>query len=104
MVAKLPGKNLVMDQVKILKRGETLIVAAEKTDGGMIHGSRGEEELDLALASTNRLGPDPETMQKQIKLKEFKIGFYAGSASFVSLPPSSLPVPSFLGRTASASP
>ncbi|XWS70359.1 hypothetical protein CRYUN_Cryun03dG0041300 [Craigia yunnanensis] len=41
MVAKLPGKNLAMGQVKILKRGETLVVAAEKTDGGMIHGSRG---------------------------------------------------------------
>ncbi|XWS26295.1 hypothetical protein CRYUN_Cryun26dG0019700 [Craigia yunnanensis] len=103
MVAKPPGKNLVMGQVKILKRGETLIDAAEKTDRERIHGSRGEEEFDLSLGSTNRLGPDPETMQKQIKLKEFKIGggLYAGSASLVS-PPRSLPVPGFLGRTAFA--
>ncbi|KAK8535256.1 hypothetical protein V6N13_081395 [Hibiscus sabdariffa] len=108
MVAKSPGKNLVMGQVKILKRGETLTTAAEKkkTDLGRIDGSGVEEELDLALGSTNRLGPDPETMQKQVKLKEFKIGggFHAGSASFVSPPPSSLPVPGFLGRTAKASP
>ncbi|OMO61837.1 hypothetical protein CCACVL1_23214 [Corchorus capsularis] len=105
MVAKSPGKNLVMGQVKILKRGETLIAAVEKTDRGRIVGWTGEEEFDLALGSTNRLGPDPETMQKQIKLKEFKIGegLFAGSASFVSPPPSSLPVPGFLGRTARAS-
>ncbi|XP_022751794.1 uncharacterized protein LOC111300428 [Durio zibethinus] len=105
MVAKPPGKNLVMGQVKILKRGETLTASPEKTDRGRIQGSRGEEEFDLALGSTNRLGPDPETMQKQIKLKEFKIGggLYAGSASFFSPPPSSLPVPGFLGKTARAS-
>ncbi|XWS72589.1 hypothetical protein CRYUN_Cryun02cG0052800 [Craigia yunnanensis] len=105
MAAKLPGKNLVMGQVKILKRGETLIDAAEKTDRLTIHGSGGEEEFDLASASTNRSDPDPETIKKQIKLKEFKIGgFYAGSSFFVSPPPSSLPVPDFLGRTATASP
>ncbi|XVF89227.1 hypothetical protein PTKIN_Ptkin19aG0113200 [Pterospermum kingtungense] len=108
MVAKPPGINLVMGQVKILKRGETLIAAAaaEKTDRGRIDPSRSEEEFDLSLGSTNRLGPDPETMQRQIKLKESKIGggLYAGSASFVSPPPSSLPVPAFLARTAKASP
>ncbi|XWS24628.1 hypothetical protein CRYUN_Cryun28dG0118900 [Craigia yunnanensis] len=106
MVAKPPGKNLMMGQVKIMKRGETLIAAAEKTDRAGVYGSRGEEEFYLALGSTNRLDPDPNTMQKQIKLKEFKIGgrLYAGSASFVSPPPSSLSIPSFLGRTARASP
>ncbi|GMI89311.1 hypothetical protein like AT4G02040 [Hibiscus trionum] len=107
MVTKSPGKNLVMGQVKILKRGETLTGIAEKkkTDLGRINGSKVEEEFDLALGSTNRLGPDPETMQKQVRLKEFKIGgFYAGPASCVSPPPSSLPVPGFLGRTVKASP
>lgn len=105
MVAKPPGMNLVMGQVKILKRGETLIAAAQKTDRGRMDESMGEEEFDLSLGSTNRLGPDPETMQKQLKLKESKIGggLYAGSASFLSPPPSSLPVPGFLGRTARAS-
>ncbi|KAH1056682.1 hypothetical protein J1N35_034747 [Gossypium stocksii] len=98
MVTKPPGKNQVMGQVKILKRGEPLVAAMEKTSDG----SRGDYEVDLSLGSTNRLGPDPETMQKQIKLKEFKIGsgFYAGSSSLVSPPPSLVPVPEFLGRTA----
>ncbi|KAL4301847.1 hypothetical protein GQ457_10G002300 [Hibiscus cannabinus] len=110
MVTKSPGKNLVMGQVKILKRGETLTTISEKkkkkTDLGRSNGSRVEEAFDLALGSTNRLGPDPETMQKQVKLKESKIGgFYAGTASFVSPPPpSSVPVPGFLGRTAKATP
>ncbi|MBA0747706.1 hypothetical protein Gogos_004598 [Gossypium gossypioides] len=102
MVTKPPGKNLVMGQVKILKRGEPLVAATEKTDRRCSDGSRGDYEVDLSLGSTNRLGPDPETMQKQIKLKEFKIGsgFYAGSSSLVSPPPSFVPVPEFLGRTA----
>ncbi|KAK8523389.1 hypothetical protein V6N13_113333 [Hibiscus sabdariffa] len=112
MVTKSPGMNLVMGQVKILKRGETLTTISEKkkkkkkkTDLGRSNGSRVEEAFDLALGSTNRLGPDPETMQKQVKLKESKIGgFYAGTASFVSPPPSSVPVPDFLGRTAKATP
>ncbi|KAK8292270.1 hypothetical protein V6Z11_D06G110600 [Gossypium hirsutum] len=102
MVTKPPGKNLVMGQVKILKRGEPLVAGTEKTDRRCSDGSRGDYEVDLSLGSTNRLGPDPETMQKQIKLKEFKIGsgFYAGSSSLVSPPPSLVPVPEFLGRTA----
>ncbi|XVE51413.1 hypothetical protein DITRI_Ditri02bG0038100 [Diplodiscus trichospermus] len=104
MVDKLPGTKQVMGQVKILKRGETLIAAAEKNDIGKIHGPIGEEEIDLALASTNRLGTKPETMEKQVKLNEFKIEeFHAGAASFVSPSLSSLPVPGFLGRTARAS-
>ncbi|MBA0722954.1 hypothetical protein Golax_003582 [Gossypium laxum] len=106
MVTKPPGKNLVMGQVKILKRGEPLVAATEKTDRRCSDGSRGDYEVDLSLGSTNRLGPDPEMMQKQIKLKEFKIGsgFYAGSSSLVSPPPSLVPVPEFLGRTARVCP
>ncbi|MBA0626403.1 hypothetical protein Godav_004075 [Gossypium davidsonii] len=102
MVTKPPAKNLVMGQVKILKRGEPLVAAAENTDGSR----GGDEAFDFSLGSTNRLGPDPETMQKQIKLKEFKIGggFYASSSSFNSPPPSSVPVPGFLGRAARVSP
>ncbi|MBA0662014.1 hypothetical protein Goklo_006219 [Gossypium klotzschianum] len=106
MVTKPPGKNLVMGQVKILKRGEPLVAGTEKTDRRCSYGSRGDYEVDLSLGSTNWLGPDPETMQKQIKLKEFKIGsgFYAGSSSLVSPPPSLVPVPEFLGRTARVCP
>ncbi|XWS68273.1 hypothetical protein CRYUN_Cryun04dG0076500 [Craigia yunnanensis] len=82
-----------------------LIDATKKTDHGTIHGSGGEDEFDLALLSTNRLDLDPDTMQKKIKLKEFKIGrFYNGFSFFILPPSSSLLVPGFLGRTASVSP
>jgi len=94
VVARVPAKNLVMGQVKILKRGEKL----GQTRNGC--NSNKEEDLDLVLGSTDRLGPDPDTVQKQIRVSEFKVvdGIYAGSAFVASPPPSSLPVPGFLGK------
>jgi hypothetical protein len=91
--AGVPAKNLVMGQVKILKRGEKLVQTRNGCDSN-------KENLDLVLGSTNRLGPDPDTVQKQIKVSEFKVvdGIYAGSAFVASPPPSSLPLPGFLGK------
>lgn len=93
-----------MGQVKILKRGETLPPAAKKADNRITDGNRGRRlkksgDLDLALGSTNRLGPDPETVQRQIRAKDLKVvdRVYAGSAFVASPPPSSVPVPAFLG-------
>lgn len=93
MVARVPAKNLVMGQVKILKRGEKL----GQTRNGF---NNNKEDVDLVLGSTDRLGPDPETVQQQIRVSEFKVvdGVYAGSAFVASPPPSSLPVPGFLGK------
>ncbi|KAF3453007.1 hypothetical protein FNV43_RR03440 [Rhamnella rubrinervis] len=112
MVAKIPGKNLVMGQVKILKRGETLGSGTGKNSrgvGGTGSGGdrkpRAKVEEDLVLGSTDRLGPDPEMVQKHIKVSEFKVvdGVYAGSAAFYSSPPpSSVPVPAFLGKNGAA--
>ncbi|KAK7411628.1 hypothetical protein VNO78_03063 [Psophocarpus tetragonolobus] len=53
MVVKGPGANLVMGQVKILKRGE-------KLSSNDIAGA--EEGIDLVLGSTTRLGPDPSSV------------------------------------------
>lgn len=104
--------NLVMGQVKILKRGEALpdlnnnikpdpapasapaptnttttATTFKKLGSG---GHRNEDEL--ILCSTGRLGPDPETVQMQIRASDF----YAGSGPIVSSPPpSSLPLPAF---------
>lgn len=88
VVVKGPGANLVMGQVKILKRGEKLPEIVAKT----------EERFDLGLGSTDRLGPDPETLQKVIRVSDLKDGMYAGSAFVSSPPPSSVPVPWFLGK------
>ncbi|KAF5749555.1 hypothetical protein HS088_TW04G01524 [Tripterygium wilfordii] len=89
MVLKSPGKDLVMGQVKILKRGEVLSSLEAKA----------YKDSDLVLSSTNRIGPDPETVRKQITVSEFKVvdGMFAGSAFVASPPPSCLPVPGFLG-------
>ena len=54
------------------------------------------ENSDLVLGSTDRFGPDPITMQKQIRVSKDVI--YAGSGFVSSPPPSSVPVPAFLGK------
>ncbi|CAN6540667.1 unnamed protein product [Malus baccata var. baccata] len=110
-VSKVPGKNLVIGQVKILRRGEDL--NPEKNNRGFGVAARDdrkpkakkENDPDLVLGSTDRLGPDPETVQKQIKAAEFKVmdAIYAGSSAFyASPPPSSVPLPRFLGRNGTA--
>jgi len=53
MVVKAPDANLVMGQVKILKRGEKL--SPENT-------SSSDDGFDLVLGSTIRLGPDPSSV------------------------------------------
>ncbi|MBA0810716.1 hypothetical protein Gohar_002679 [Gossypium harknessii] len=100
MVTKPLGKNLVIGQVKILKRSKLLVTTVEKTDRQCSYELKGDYEVDLCLGLMNRLGPDLETMQKKIKLKEFKNGdgFYGGSSSLVFLPPNLVLVPEFLGK------
>ncbi|XP_052210494.1 uncharacterized protein LOC127813523 [Diospyros lotus] len=110
------SKNLVMGQVKILKRGEGLKIpdgggtVVESGDSGSSSsaGRLGPEpeivpaelkvpvdEMKVAeseylmLSSTGRLGPEPEMLPKQVGLSDF----YAGSACISSPPPSSLPFP-----------
>ncbi|XP_030477677.1 uncharacterized protein LOC115694729 [Cannabis sativa] len=121
MVEKSPAINLVNGQVTILKRGDSLSLIAGKND--RIHGAvvsdekrkpkvvsvgkrkprvvKVVEEADLGLGSTNRLGPDPEMMMKQVRVSNHKLmdPFYAGScAASTSPPPSSLPLPGFIGN------
>ncbi|XP_050366581.1 uncharacterized protein LOC126785042 [Argentina anserina] len=114
VVAKVPGRNLVMGQVKILKRGEALspamndqrVVGAVKRDDRKPRVKSVEySDSDLVLGSTDRLGPDPATVQKQIKAAEFKVmdAIYAGSGDYyASPPPSSVPLPAFLAKNGAA--
>ncbi|KAL6965552.1 hypothetical protein U1Q18_036602 [Sarracenia purpurea var. burkii] len=97
LVARFPSRNLVMGQVKILKRGEELKpppLASRKNDPNV-------DYEDLVVCSTDRLGPEPEMVQKQIRASDLKVvdGLYAGlAASLASPPPSSLPFPSFFAN------
>ncbi|XP_002523538.2 uncharacterized protein LOC8262850 [Ricinus communis] len=103
MVTKFPSRNFVMGEVKILKRGESL---AKVDKRGLSKKEKRkhptmimkiEKDPDLILGSTDRLGPDPETVQEQIRLSINEI--YAGSGfAATSPPPSSVPVPGFLGK------
>ncbi|XP_059635332.1 uncharacterized protein LOC132277495 [Cornus florida] len=91
VVVKYPANNLVMGQVKILKRGEELKLATDR---------RFRDE-DFVLSSTDRLGPEPETVQKQIRASDLKVvdGLCSGSALFLdSPPPSSVPLPAFFAK------
>lgn len=108
---KSPAKNnLVMGQVKILKRGEELTVTAAKTVPAELEKKREvhtasavvKKRADPDLGSTERLGPEPESVPVQIRLSESKnraaANFYAGSAFVTSPPPSSLPLPAFFTK------
>nr|XP_009805060.1 PREDICTED: uncharacterized protein LOC104250189 [Nicotiana sylvestris] len=94
-----PAKNrpMVMGEVKILKRGEALTKPVPlKDDNRKVGGGVVE---DLVLSTTDRLGPEPNMVPKQIRIGDF----YAGSAFVTSPPPSSLPVPAFFNKKKSES-
>jgi len=90
-------KNLVLGQVTILKRGESLD-AKIKSEPAPSKNNCDE----LIIGGTERLGPDPEMVPKQIKLSPVSSGLppdmYAGSAFSLSPSPSSLPLPSFFSK------
>lgn len=98
---KPPSKNnLVMGQVKILKRGEELTSTASFEAPELVSKFI-EKHGDPDLGSIERLGPDPKSVPTQIRLTESKnrvASFYAGSAFITSPPPSSLPLPAFFTK------
>ncbi|GMJ07752.1 hypothetical protein like AT4G32020 [Hibiscus trionum] len=106
---KILAKNLVMGQVKILKRGEDLKKPSPPKSVRFE-----KENVDVDLGSTNRLGPDPGSIPAQIRLTESNnsniiknkvkaVSFYAGSAFITSPPPSSVPMPAFFSKKAGLS-
>lgn len=89
------GSGMAMEKVTILRRGESLD-SLVKSDGLKKEGE------DLVVIGTQRLGPDPNMVPKQIRIIDFKIGcdVYAGSAFAMSPSPSALPIPSFQRKCA----
>ncbi|CAH8333703.1 unnamed protein product [Eruca vesicaria subsp. sativa] len=96
--------NLVMGQVKILKRGETLTSLLNKENNSCPDDKKRHRlritDVDFIVESTNRIRPEPETLHKQIRafkgLEIVSSVDYAGASSSASPPPNSLPIPCFL--------
>lgn len=82
------NNNLMLGQVTILRRGESL---ETKVEANKSHS--GEETTDYG---TGRLGPDPKMVPKQVRLGLPDI--YAGSAFSMSPSPRALPLPSFFNK------
>ncbi|XP_009111323.1 uncharacterized protein LOC103836782 [Brassica rapa] len=83
--------NLVMGQVKILKRGETL---SSFLNSCAYEDDKKRHRLKITDVAS--------TMKKQIrafKKSEIVSADYAGSCNSVSPPPTSLPIPCFLENT-----
>ncbi|KAJ7955011.1 Proline-rich nuclear receptor coactivator [Quillaja saponaria] len=87
----------MMEKVTILGRGESL-------DSKINSKALKKDGDDVVVTGTERLGPDPEMVPKQIRIVDMRSGFsqvgvkgdmYAGSAFAMSPAPSSLPLPSF---------
>ncbi|XAR54603.1 hypothetical protein NMG60_11029819 [Bertholletia excelsa] len=106
--------HLVMGQVTILRRGESLDSKIAAAGNHSRHRPEGKKAAtdDLALCGTGRLGPDPQIVPKQIRMAAIKSALlsppatissdrpdvYAGSAFSMSPSPSSLPLPSFFSK------
>ncbi|XP_015573358.1 uncharacterized protein LOC107261088 [Ricinus communis] len=90
------SRGLVMEKVTILRRGESLDSKIKTTETAPFLKKDG-----MVVAGTDRLGPDPEMVPKQIRIVDLrspitgKCDMYAGSGFAVSPAPSSLPLPSF---------
>ncbi|KAF8400560.1 hypothetical protein HHK36_013859 [Tetracentron sinense] len=103
-IVKFPAKNLMMGQVTILKRGEGLKPMKDRRSEIVADDEEKKTEMrkdeDTVLCSTDRLGPEPDLVPKQIRLTDLKSvdGVYAGSVCFTSPPPSSLPFPAFFAK------
>ncbi|KGN46172.1 uncharacterized protein LOC101217755 [Cucumis sativus] len=91
---KAMKNSLVMEKVTILRRGESL-------DSKIKSEALKKEGDNIVVCGTDRLGPAPETVAKQIRIVDVrspiagKADVYAGSAFSMSPSPSSLPLPSF---------
>ncbi|RWW20604.1 hypothetical protein GW17_00015282 [Ensete ventricosum] len=86
-------RALVMEEVRIVKRGEELKPKASLAADVSLEGD------DSALSTGNRLGPEPEILPRKVGLAVLESA-YAGPAFLSSPSPSSLPFPSLFLKKA----
>lgn len=82
--------KIVLGQVTILRRGESLDKKVKSSDKKQIISK------EITVYGSDRLGPDPKMVPKQVRFG--LADTYAGSAFFTSPAPSSLPLPSFFKK------
>ncbi|XP_030540829.1 uncharacterized protein LOC115748474 [Rhodamnia argentea] len=96
------SSGLVMEKVTILRRGESLDSKIKSQVSEAEAAAMASSDL-VVCDGTQRLGPDPEMIPKQVRIVDLRspvaaarrCDVYAGSAFAVSPEPSSLPLPSF---------
>ncbi|CAL9197023.1 unnamed protein product [Musa hybrid cultivar] len=86
-------RALVMEEVRIMKRGEELKPRASLAADLSLEGD------DSALRTANQLRPEPEILPRKVGLAVLESA-YAGPAFLASPSPSSLPIPSFFLKKA----
>lgn len=100
---KSRNPKIVLGQVTILRRGESLDTKVKSSDTKQISKESRLKSSDtkqiskeMTVYGTGRLGPDPKMVTKQVR---FGLpDTYAGSAFFTSPAPSALPLPSFFKK------
>ncbi|CAL1374976.1 unnamed protein product [Linum trigynum] len=98
-----PAKVLSMGQVKILKRGEPIQMKKKDDDSTAAVKVQQKVEIKLDLAVSPPVTPKKPIVRVAAPpplVNRSVAGFYAGSGFFTSPPPSSLPVPVFLKKSA----
>lgn len=92
------NRRVLPSKKKSEKKGSFSISNPKSNDTKISNPKSNDTNIDdFALSSTNRLGPDPAMVPKQMK-KNIAEFFFAGSAFVDSPPPSSLPLPGFFTK------
>ncbi|XP_072960086.1 uncharacterized protein [Typha angustifolia] len=89
------GKHMVMGQVTILKHGESL----DSVMTGRKKREASADSWEVAVFGSARLGPDPDAIPKEVRLRPVRCGdAFAGVGFTLSPSPRALPLPSFPRR------
>lgn len=82
------SKSLIMEKVKILKRGQVLADVTTSLDDSLVIKKEENSEIAAKTVTKDLVVPTSKTASKQMDI-------YAGTGFIFSPPPSSLPLPAF---------
>ncbi|CAA3017885.1 Hypothetical predicted protein [Olea europaea subsp. europaea] len=82
------SKSLIMEKVKILKRGQVLADVTTSLDDSLVIKKEENSEIAAKTVTEDLVVPTSKAISKQMDI-------YAGTGFVLSPPPSSLPLPAF---------